>query len=95
MAADVEDDPMLSSHPGADNHCDSLNQNDLWQNSLGNHPGLHSVKRNATTVTLRPGQIIEYTHQSRSIAIHHSKCHVVLTGISTHDAVIWSAKSVV
>ena len=26
MAADVEDDPMLSSHPGAGNHCDSLNR---------------------------------------------------------------------
>ena len=52
MAADVEDDPMLSSHPGAGNHGDSLNQNDLWQNSLGNHPGLHSVKRNATAVIL-------------------------------------------
>ena len=63
MAADVEDDPMLSSHPGAGNHCDSVNQNDLWQNSLGTHPGLHSVKRNATAVTLRSGQIIiEYTH---------------------------------
>ena len=46
MAADVEDDPMLSSHPGAGNHCDSVNQIDLWQNSLGTHPGLHSVKRN-------------------------------------------------
>ena len=37
---------MLS---GAGNHCDSLNQNDLWQNSLGNHPGLHSVKRSCNT----------------------------------------------
>ena len=63
MAADVEDDPMLSSHPGAGNHFDSVNQNDLWQNSLGTHSGLHSVKRNATAVTLRSGQIIiEYTH---------------------------------
>ena len=59
MATYVEDDPMLSSHPGAGNHCDSLKQNDLWQNSLGIHPGLHSVKRNATAVTLRSGQIIE------------------------------------
>ena len=88
---------MLSSHPGTGNHCDSLNQNNLWQTSLFNHPDLHSVKRNATAVTLRSGQIIiEYTHYSRSIAMivfHHSKCHVVLTGISTHDAVIWSCQA--
>ena len=56
MAADVEDDPMLSSL--------RLTKPKLFVAELpiGTHPGLHSVKRNATAVTLRSGQIIEYTH---------------------------------
>ena len=27
------------------------------------------------------------------IVFHHSKCHIVWTGISTHDAVIWSCQA--
>ena len=64
---------------------------ELTRQSSGSSPYIE----NATAVTLRPGQIVECTHQNRSIAMivfHHSKCHVVLTGISTHDAVIWSCQ---